>query len=240
MTLELLKSKTGRTLIESHRGVESDGVPENSWSAIKLGHELGADLIEVDVQLSRDGIPFLRHNYQLPDGRWSHDLAWSELKELRIKGKSFPLLEDVLVWARDTGVHLSLDMKTFFKPEGILVKEVVRLLERTNTKDNVLLLFFDHEELLHTKLAHPDLAVRALLTGRLLNFTDYLQKIKADCVSLSYGMLRPGDIEQIHSADIAMVLIEFWNQNSDIFRQYDIDIYSVGNPVDGRRILGQL
>ena len=57
MTLELLKSKTGRTLIESHRGVEGD-VPENSWSAIKLGHELGADLIEVDVQMSRDGAHF--------------------------------------------------------------------------------------------------------------------------------------------------------------------------------------
>jgi hypothetical protein len=36
MPLELLKSKTGRTLIESHRGVENGDVPENSWSAINL------------------------------------------------------------------------------------------------------------------------------------------------------------------------------------------------------------
>ena len=120
MTLELLKSKTGRTLIESHRGVENGDVPENSWSAIKLGHELGADLIEVDIQLSRDGVAFLRHNYQLPDKRWSHSLTWNELKELKIEGEPLPLLEDVLVWARDVGAHLSLDMKTFFKPEGIL------------------------------------------------------------------------------------------------------------------------
>lgn len=236
MPLELLKSKTGRTLIESHRGVEGD-VPENSWSAIKLGHQLGADLIEVDVQLSRDGVAFLRHNYQLPDGRWSHDLSWSELKELKIDGEPLPLLEDVLVWARDTGAHLSLDMKTFFKPQGILTKEVLRLLEWTNTKDNVLLLFFDHEELLHTKLAHPELTVRALLTGRLLNIAEYLQRIKADCVSVSYGMFRPVDIEQIHSIGAAMVLIEYWNQNSNIFQQYDIDVLSVGNPVDGRKIM---
>jgi glycerophosphoryl diester phosphodiesterase len=236
MPLELLKSKTGRTLIESHRGVEGD-VPENSWSAIKLGHQLGADLIEVDVQLSRDGVAFLRHNYQLPDGRWCHDLTWNELKELKIEDEPLPLLEDVLVWAREKGAHLSLDLKTFFKPEGVLAKEVIRLLERTNTKDNVLLLFFDHEELLHTKLAHPELTVRALLTGRLMNIAEYLQKIKADCVSVSYGMLRPVDIEQIHSIGAAMVLIEFWNQNSDIFQQYDIDVFSVGNPVDGRRIL---
>ena len=100
MTLELLKSKTGRTLIESHRGVEGD-VPENSWSAIKLGHKLGADLIEVDVQMSQDGVPFLRHNYQLPDGRWCHDVSWNELKELKIEDEPLPKLEDVLVWARD-------------------------------------------------------------------------------------------------------------------------------------------
>ncbi len=197
MTLELLKSKTGRTLIESHRGIQAN-VPENSWSAIQLGHQLGADLIEVDVQLSQDGVAFLRHNYQLPDGRWCHDVAWSELKELRVDGEPLPKLEEVLVWARDAGTKLSLDIKTFFKREGSLTNEVLRLLERTNTKDMVLLLFFDHQELLHTKLAHPDLTVRALLTGRLLNYAEYLQKIKADCISLSYGMLRPVDIEQIH------------------------------------------
>jgi len=236
MPLELLKSRTGRTLIESHRGVEGD-VPENSWSAIKLGHQLGADLIEVDVQMSRDGVPFLRHNYQLPDGRWGHNLDWDELKKLKIEGEPLPLMEDVLVWAKDVDAHLSLDMKTFFKPEGILTKEVVRLLERTNTKNHVLLLFFDHEELFHTKLAHPDLTVRALLTGRLLNIAEYLQTINADCVSLSYGMLRPTDIERIHSIGASMTLIEYWNQSSDIFHQYDIDVFSVGNPVDGRRIL---
>src|SRR5215510_8566143 len=124
MPLELLKSKTGRTLIESHRGVEGD-VPENSWPAIQLGRQLGADLIEMDVQLSQDGVAFLHHNYQLPDGRWCHEVAWNELKELRIDGEPLPKLEDVLVWARDAGANLSLDIKTFFRPQSILAKEVV-------------------------------------------------------------------------------------------------------------------
>src|SRR6185295_5509728 len=119
MTLELLKSKTGRTLIESHRGVEGD-VPENSWSAIQLGHELGADLIEVDVQMSRDGVAFLRHNYQLPDGRWCGEMPWVVLKDVLIEDQPFPLLEEVLVWARDAGATLSLDVKTIFSPECAL------------------------------------------------------------------------------------------------------------------------
>ena len=236
MGLELLKSKTGRTLIESHRGIEGD-VPENSWPAIKLGHELGADLIEVDVQMSQDGVPFLRHNYQLPDGRWCSQLFWSELKELRIDGESLPLLEDVLAWARNEGANLSLDIKTFFRPEGSLTKEVLRLLERTSMKDRVLLLFVDHHELLHAKLEHPDLTVRALLTGRLVSYPEYLQKINADGVSISYGMFHPIDIEQIHSMDAFVSLSGVWHPDSDLFRTLDIDIFSHSNPVEARKIL---
>jgi glycerophosphoryl diester phosphodiesterase len=236
MTLELLKSKTGRTLIESHRGMEG-GVPENSWAAIKLGHQLGADLVEVDVQLSQDGVAFLRHNYTLQDGRWCKDVCWDELKKLEVEGELLPKLEDVLAWARDAGVHLSLDMKTFYRTEGSLTKEVLRLLELTNTKDNVLLLFFDHHELFHTKLAYPELTVRALLTGRLVNYPEYLQKIKADCVSVSYGILRPEDIEHFHSLGTAVVLVEYWNQNSDFFYHYEIDVLSCGSPLEARKIL---
>jgi len=238
MTLELLKSKTGRTLIESHRGIQGD-VPENSWSAIQLGHQLGADLIEVDVQLSQDGVSLLRHNYQLPDGRWCHDVTWDKLKELKIEGEPLPKLEDVLLWARDAGANLSLDIKTIFSPEGSLTKEVIRLLERTNTKEKVLLLFVDHNELLQAKLAYPELTVRALLRGRLAHYADYLQRIGADCASVSYGMFRPADIEQIHSVGISVVLGELWNPNVDLFQTLEIDIFTHGNPVDAKKILNR-
>lgn len=236
MTLELLKSQTGRTLIESHRGVEAD-VPENSWPAIELGHRLGADLIEVDVQLSRDGVAFLRHNYQLPEGRWCHALSWRELEQIRVDGESLPLLEDVLAWARDAGTILSLDIKNIFQPEGLVIKEVIRCLEQTNTKENVLLLFMDHSELFQTKVAHPELTVRALLIGRLRSYCDYLQGIRADSVSISYGMFRPQDVDEIHAAGIAVALSSVWNPDTDLFRALDIDIFNHGNPAEARKIL---
>ncbi|MDP1624317.1 MAG: glycerophosphodiester phosphodiesterase [bacterium] len=236
MTLELLKSKTGRTLVESHRGVEGE-VPENSWAAIKIGHELGADLIEVDVQMSSDRVPFLRHNYQLPDGRWCSQLTWNVLKEIRIENESLPLLEDVLVWARDVGVILSLDLKSVFTPEFALSKEVIRLLERTGTKEKMLLLFLDHQELCHAKQSHPDLTVRALVTGRLAGYAEYVKKVNADCISLSYGMFRPQDVEEIHSAGSSIVLGGLWNPNTELFQELDIDILNYGNPIEARKIL---
>jgi glycerophosphoryl diester phosphodiesterase len=175
----------------------------------------------------------------LPDGRWCHELTWDELKELKIEGELLPKLEDVLVWAREAETILSLDIKTIFGIEGGLAKEVVRLLERTDTKDKVLLLFVDHNELLQTKLAYPDLTVRALLRGRLAHYPEYLQKIGADCASLSYGMFRPIDVEQLHSAGISVVLGELWNTNVNLFQTLDIDIFTHGNPVEARKILNR-
>ncbi len=236
MSLELLKSKTGRTLVESHRGIEGE-MPENSWSAIKMGYELGADLIEMDIQMSHDGVPFLRHNYQLPDGRWCSQLSWNELKDVEIDGEPLPLLEDVLVWAREMGTILSLDIKTFFSPEGELTKEVLRLLERMDMKSKVVLLFIDHNELFHAKLAHPLLITRALVTGRIANYPEYLQKIKADSISISYGMFRPVDVERIHSVGASVILGGLWNPKSDLFQKVDIDVFSYGNPAEARKIL---
>lgn len=237
MTLELLKSKTGRTLIESHRGIEAD-VPENSWPAVRLGHQLGADLLELDVQMSCDCAPFLRHNYQLPDGRWCGQLPWRELKEVKVDGEPLPLLEEVLAWARDAGVILSLDVKTFFSPAGELTQAIIRSLERTNMKEKVVLLFIDHQELFQAKRSHPELTVRAAMTGRLVNYPEYLRKINADGIGLSYGMFHPVDVEQIHSVGAFVSLSGVWNPDGNVFRTLDIDIFSHRDPVEARKILG--
>lgn len=236
---ELLKSRTGRTLIESHRGIEGPA-PENSWPALRLGRESGADILEVDVQASADGIAFLRHNYQLADGRWCWKLPWSELGRVRIENEPLPLLEDVLAWARDEGVVLALDIKSMFHPFGELPEHVIRAVERTHSDGQILLLFWDHEELFDIKCRHPELSVRALLMGRLVNCAAYLKEIRADCVSLSYGMFRPADIEEIHAAGIAVALGQLWNPDPEIFSSLEIDILDHGDPVEARQILGHL
>ena len=237
MGLELLKSVTGRTLVESHRGAEGLA-PENSWPALHLGRQMGADLIEVDVQASQDEVLFLRHNYRLPDGRWCNQLPWSVLKSVTIQNEPLPMLEDVLAWARDAGLCLSLDIKTAFSPEGRLTQQVIRLLERTQMKDHVLLLFFDHAEVAQVKCAYPELAVRALLRGRLANYADYLKTLGADCVSISYDIFRPSDIEQIHSIGVAAALGDMWNLDVHLLQTLDIDIFSYANPAEAKVILG--
>ena len=54
----------GRVLVVAHRAL-SAGVPENSLAGIRQAAEAGADLVELDVRRSLDGVPYLLHDRSL-------------------------------------------------------------------------------------------------------------------------------------------------------------------------------
>src|SRR5438046_1566404 len=78
MTFQLLRSQTGRVLVESHRGAEKLA-PENSWTAIELGYKAGADYIEIDVQQTADDELVIYHNYCAPDGRMIREMRRNDV-----------------------------------------------------------------------------------------------------------------------------------------------------------------
>jgi glycerophosphoryl diester phosphodiesterase len=53
--------------IVAHRGAPL-GVPENTIPAFERALELGADAVELDVRLSKDGIPVIFHHFYLDEG----------------------------------------------------------------------------------------------------------------------------------------------------------------------------
>ena len=228
--IELLRSVTGRILIESHRGAESLA-PANSWRALEIGQRCGADLLEVDVQLSADGVAFLRHNYDLPA------VIWDELSRVVIEGEALPKLEDVLAWARDADAKLSLDLKTGFLPEGKLTAEVLRVIERTRTANRVMLIAWDHTELARAKDAHPEITTRALIRARLADLPAALKAARVDCVSLSYDLICPADVEQVHALGVAVTLVGMWQPNFDFVARSDVDIVSWGDPAEAKQKL---
>ena len=141
-------------------------------------------------------------------------------------------------WAKEQAVYLSLDLKTRFSSEGSLTQAVLKQLARTGMKDNVMLLFLDHNELVHSKRACPEVAVRALVRARLHNYVGYLQAIGADCVNIAYDLFRPGDIDQLHAAGISVALGGLWNPEATGIAHLDIDILSYDDPTKARELLG--
>jgi len=61
----LLDPSCDRVLVDSHMGAWTAWIPGNSMAAYRRAWELGADMIEADVRVSRDGVPFMIHNDEI-------------------------------------------------------------------------------------------------------------------------------------------------------------------------------
>jgi glycerophosphoryl diester phosphodiesterase len=213
-------------------------LPENSWPAIRAAKTEGADFIEVDVQLSKDGIAFLRHNYQFDDEHWAHDLKWTDLAQMKVEGETFPLLNDVLVWAKQEQTKLSLDLKTGFLPEYALVKSVIKELDHTDCWDYAMLMGWDHKELFSIKESRPQATTRGFVTGRPMNLVEIAKTANVNAVSLAYGVARIDDVAQLHSAGIAVALGGFWELDVEMIRDLEVDIVCSGQPAEAKKALG--
>jgi glycerophosphoryl diester phosphodiesterase len=110
-----------RPTVIAHRG-NSGPAPACTMEAIRQAVELGADMIELDVRLSSDGIPVIIHNStvdETTDGSGAvSSFSLAQLKKLdagswkdkRYAGERIPTLMEVLEYSRGK-VYLSLDLK---------------------------------------------------------------------------------------------------------------------------------
>ena len=94
-----------------HRGASAHG-RENTLEAFALASDLGAQMWELDVQMSRDGVPVVSHDDHLQrvfglDVRISNVTA-AELAKL---AGEVPLFSDVAALARERGTGLYVELK---------------------------------------------------------------------------------------------------------------------------------
>lgn len=125
-----------RLMVIAHRGDSTD-FPENTIAAIEGGFALGCELVEVDVRLSRDGVPIVMHDERVDrttNGKGLvADLTLAELKALdagswkdsRFENERVPTLAEALQAANGKG-KLLLDVAV--GGMGAAVAEVVRSL----------------------------------------------------------------------------------------------------------------
>lgn len=137
-------------LILAHRGA-SDARVENTLPAFTHAIERGADGVELDAQLSRDGEVVIFHDADLArlagrQDRIEH-LTWDELAQVQlVQHQRIPRLADLLaIWPTDRWLNVEL------KAGGAQVaREVVRLLAG---RPKVMLSSFDPRMLLAARAA---------------------------------------------------------------------------------------
>ena len=137
----------------AHRGARMQA-PENTLPAFRLAAELGADGIELDAQLSKDGTAVIVHDFTLDKTTNGHgrvsDFTLSELKTLdagshfsaEFAGTPIPTLEEVFA-ALGPVLLINVELKTDSFTDNGLEAEVIRLIENFNLQDRTMLSSFN-------------------------------------------------------------------------------------------------
>jgi glycerophosphoryl diester phosphodiesterase len=216
--------------VVAHRGA-SGYAPENTFASFTLGLEQGADLLELDVHLSRDGEPVVIHDEALDrttDGRGlvvEHTLA--ELRQLdagawfgpQFAGQRIPTLDEVLAWARErTCLAIEIKNAPSFYP-GIEAK-IAALLDRHDMLRRTLVISFDHQALRRLGGLAPGLLTGALYACRPVDPVALARAAGARVLAPGWSFVTPADVAAAHAAGLR------------------INAWSTSNPAVLRHLIG--
>ncbi|MEL6192589.1 MAG: glycerophosphodiester phosphodiesterase family protein [Bacteroidota bacterium] len=139
-----LKNPTEKYVLAiSHRG-DWRYAPENSLMAVQRCIDLGMDVVEIDVRLTKDGHLVAMHDETVDrttNGKGLlSDLSLEEVKELSLRNacgargsrQQVPTLEEIMTLTKDK-IMVNLD-----KTEGKTVKEAYDILVKTGTVDQAI------------------------------------------------------------------------------------------------------
>jgi len=143
-----------KPLIIAHRGA-SDHAPENTMKSFALAASMGADMIELDVHLTRDGVAVVNHDadlaYTTPPKGKIKNLPLEEIRSARFHGEPIPTLEEAILFCRDKGIEMDIECK-----DEAAIGEIVRLVRAHGMEQRTLI---------------SDFRIRGLITVRRLDTT---------------------------------------------------------------------
>ena len=139
---QLLTCDESSVIVVAHRA-DWRNFPENSLEAIQSSIDMGVDMLEIDVQRTKDGVLMLMHDHNLDrmtNGSGNiAETTWEEISKLNLKDHQgnlteykVPTLEQALLLCKDR-IMINLDKADRY------FDEVFALLEKTGTTNLIVM-----------------------------------------------------------------------------------------------------
>jgi glycerophosphoryl diester phosphodiesterase len=155
--------------------------------------EAGADEIELDIQLSKDGEVVIFHDESLErltgNKEFIRNLSFRELGKLNaaecVHGDKFgfnpiPSLDEYFSWAKNTKIVTNIELKNSrFYYEG-LEEKTIALIAKYRMEEQVFFSSFNHTSLLKCKELNPAIRCGALINTPLGNAGYYVKSSGLD------------------------------------------------------------
>jgi glycerophosphoryl diester phosphodiesterase len=180
------------TKIFGHRGAAGTQ-PENTMISFQEAERVGAEGIELDVQLTKDGEIVVIHDETLDRTTtgvgWVKDHTLNEIRELDASYKfpdygvcKVPSLEEVFNWALSNSLWINVELKnTSIRYEG-MEEKVIELVRRYHYEGRVIISSFNHYSLVHCKKLAPEIQLGVLYGERLFEPWVYAKRMGATSI----------------------------------------------------------
>lgn len=233
-----------------HRGF-SGQYPENTMLAFRKAVEAGVDGIEMDVQLSKDGVPMICHDEKIDrttNGTgWLKDYTAAELKqfdasyrfpEMAGPDATIPTLEEYLAFAKEAGIVTNIELKTgVFEFEGI-EKKVMDMVASFGLQDKIIYSSFNHYTMLRVRALDPNAVCGFLMGDWIINAGAYTASHGMNAYHPEHYNLTPEIVAEVKSHGL---MINTWtvNETADVKRLAALGIDTIiGNePVNAAKAL---
>ena len=189
----------------AHRGV-SGSYPENTLSAFQAAIDIRAEMVELDISTSKDGIPVTVHDRTVDRTTdFEGDVQSFSLEELKrmevgawfseqFRGEEFPTLKNSLELMKDK-IAVNIEIKTeavIDEIEGGVVDKALQVVKDLDMTSSVIFSSFDYRVMEQLNVLDPKMA-KALLyeasqSDELLP-SELVRKHKVDIFNCSYKQL---------------------------------------------------
>ncbi|HEX5417159.1 MAG TPA: glycerophosphodiester phosphodiesterase family protein [Chloroflexota bacterium] len=213
--------RSAQPLVIAHQG-HSIAFPGNTMPAYRAAIELGAEMIEADVQRTCDNHLVMLHDGTLD--RTSNgtgpirDATWDEVRALdagswkgaEFRGTRIPTAEDLLDLAREAGIPLCLEVKAPDDPEAIAIADaLVTLLIKKDALGWAFVSSYHHPALAHARRRVADVLVapERLPDDLPADPPECLRQaraLEAPAIQHRHSLLTAEVIATLHDADIAV------------------------------------
>ncbi|MFD2672606.1 glycerophosphodiester phosphodiesterase [Marinicrinis sediminis] len=173
----------------AHRGYPKK-YPENTMSGFQAALDLQYDHLELDVHLSKDGVPVVIHDPtvdRVTNGTgYVQDFTLAELKQLVVKDvERIPTLEEVLSLVKgQIIVDIELKQAGAYAPK--LEEQTLEVVQKLDMLDEVFFTSFDHYAMLKLRSLSADAQLGIINYGCTPSAFDFLKQINGQYLSMNH------------------------------------------------------
>jgi len=200
-------------MILAHRG-SSACCPENTLEAFSLAVDQGADGIELDVHLSKDGEIVVAHDAMIDrvsDGKGHiNDYTLDELKKFNFgklfpgRSCSIPALKEVFSLIKPTSLSLNIELKCVDRIYNDLHVKLVNLAKEYSMEDRIIYSSFNHYYLKSIQRASPYSQIGLLYEMAMVDPWVYANYMNAQWINPYYKIIAafPETVSRCHACGI--------------------------------------